>query len=138
MACSWSPTPLRAQSFSLPDSWRPHRSQPAGLLRPCDFPGKNTEWAVIFSSKRSSQPLNLTGISCISCIGQRTVYHSATREAPLTPCFPLIILNPRVCESHDKEDSEKASDLPQVTPPGPGGAQGAQRCAGAESPPVTG
>ena len=45
---------------------------PHGLFSPWDFPGKNTEWVAISSSKGFSQPRNQTRISCI---GRWILYH---------------------------------------------------------------
>ena len=39
-------------------------------------------WVAISYSRGSSQPRNLTCISCISCIGRQILYHWATWEAP--------------------------------------------------------
>ena len=48
----------------MSDSLWPHRLQPARLLCPWDFPGKNTGVA-IFYSKEFSQPRDQTHVSCI-------------------------------------------------------------------------
>ena len=42
---------------------------------------KILEWLAISSSRGSSRPRDRTWVSCVSCIGQRTSYHWATREA---------------------------------------------------------
>ena len=59
--------------------------QPAGLLCPWDFPGKNTGAGCNFHL----QEIFLTQGSNprVSCIGKRVVYHWATREAQLISLF---------------------------------------------------
>ena len=47
------------------------RHEPARLLCPRNFPGKNTDAGFHFSSPRSSRPRDQTYISCISCTGRR-------------------------------------------------------------------
>ena len=44
-----------------------------------EFQAKILEWVAISSSRKSSQPRDQTHVSCI---GRRTLYHWATREAP--------------------------------------------------------
>ena len=64
------------------------RSCPA-LCDPMDYslPGSSVhgisqarilEWVAISSSSRSTQPRDWTLISCVSCIGRRTLYHWAS------------------------------------------------------------
>ena len=54
--------------------------QPARLLCPWDFPGKNTGVVAISFSTESSWPRDQTHVSCI---GMQILYHEATREALL-------------------------------------------------------
>ena len=64
-----------------PDSLQPHRLQPARLLCPWDFPGKNTGVGCHFLH----QGIFLTSgsNSCISCTGRQILYHYIT-ELPVT------------------------------------------------------
>ena len=48
------------------DSLQPHRLQPARLLCPWDYPGKNIEWVAIPFSRGSSEPRDRTLVSCIA------------------------------------------------------------------------
>ena len=59
-------------------SWRPHGLQPARLLCPWDFPGKNFGMGCHFFL----QVVFLTHISCVSCIDRWILYHWATCKAP--------------------------------------------------------
>ena len=80
------------------NSWWPHGLQPARLLCPWNFPGKNTEWVAISFSRGSSRPRGQTWVSCISCIGGRVLYHWTTREALFfffwkpSSFYPILIL----------------------------------------------
>ena len=60
---------------SHPTLFRPYGLQPARLLCPWDFPGKNTgvlEGAAISSSRESSRPRDRT---CVSYIGRQILSH---------------------------------------------------------------
>ena len=73
--------PNLCESCSLMfDSLRSHGLQPARLLCPWKFPGKNTEAGCRFLLQESSQLKNRTHVSCISCIGRWILYHWATWE----------------------------------------------------------
>ena len=63
------------------DSSRLHGLQPARLLCPWDFPGKNAGVGCHFLLQRSSQPRDPTCIPCVSCIGRRILSHCTTWEA---------------------------------------------------------
>ena len=56
----------------------PHGLYPARLLCPLDFPGKNTGVGWHFLLQGTFPTRDRT---CISCIGRRSLYHWATREA---------------------------------------------------------
>ena len=45
------------------------------------FQATKLEWVAISFSRGSSQPRNLTQISCVSCIVRRILNHCTTREA---------------------------------------------------------
>ena len=62
------------------DSLQPHRLQPARLLCPWNFSGKNTAVSAISFSRGSSPPRDLTHISWASCIGRQILYHCVTCE----------------------------------------------------------
>ena len=67
---------LACASFSvMSDFLQLHGLQPARVFCPWDFPGKNPEWVAISFSRRSSQLMNRTWVSCI---GKSIVYHWAT------------------------------------------------------------
>ena len=74
----------------------PHRLQPARLLCPWDFPGKNTGVGGHFLL----QGIFPTQGTHVSCAGRQILYHRATGEAhhpskpPLTKCYWLF---PSVC-----------------------------------------
>ena len=51
---------------------------PTALLCPWDFPSKNTGVGCHSSSRGSSQPRDLTCVSCISCTAVGLFYHWAT------------------------------------------------------------
>ena len=77
---------------AMSDSLWPHGLQPARLLCPWDFRGKNTEWVAISLSRGSSWLRDWTRISCI---GRWILYHRVIWEAPNTRysapklyCFP--------------------------------------------------
>ena len=73
-------TLTHSQSHSdVSDSLRPHGLQPARLLCPWDFPGKNTGKCSISFSMGSSQPRDQTGVFRIA---GRFFMVWATREAP--------------------------------------------------------
>ena len=55
--------------------------KPARLLCPWNSPGKNTEEVTISYSRKSSQPVDQTSISCFSCICRWILSHWATWEA---------------------------------------------------------
>ena len=55
-----------------------HGLEPARLLCPWDFPGKNMEWVAISFSKWSSWPRDG---NCVFCIGRWILYPWVTREA---------------------------------------------------------
>ena len=57
---------------------RPHELQPARLLCPWNFPGKDTEASSIPYPRGSSQPRDGIGVSCLV---RWTLYHWATWEA---------------------------------------------------------
>ena len=63
------------------DSLQPHGPKPPRLLRPWDFPGKNTGSVAISFSQ---------GLNCVSCIGRQFLYHWATRESPQDIVYLLI------------------------------------------------
>ena len=65
----------------VPDSLWPHGLQPARLLFPWDFSGKNTEWVAISYPRGSSQSRNQTCVSCGSCIGRQVLHHWTPLEA---------------------------------------------------------
>ena len=65
------------------DSLWPHRLQSTRHLCPWDFPGKNTGVGCHFLPKGSSQPRDLTWVSCVSCFGRKILYHWATEEIPV-------------------------------------------------------
>ena len=54
-----------------------HRLQPASLLCPWDFPGKNTGVGCHFLPRGSSPVSSQTHISCTSCIVRWILYHCA-------------------------------------------------------------
>ena len=54
------------------------------------FLGKDTGVVAIVSSKRSSQPLNLTGISCVSCTGRRTTELAGSPTDPVSHLLSSI------------------------------------------------
>ena len=62
---------------------QPHGLQPTRLLCPGDYPGKN-KWVAISYSRGSTWPRDWTWVSCVSCIGRRTlpVWHL---ESPWFP-----------------------------------------------------
>ena len=60
------------------DSLRPHGLQPATLLCPWDFPGKNTGVGSHFLLQGVFRLRGHTRFSCISCIGRQILYHCAT------------------------------------------------------------
>ena len=62
------------------DSLWSHGLQPARLLCPWNFPGKNTEVSCHFLLQESSRPKDRTHVSCISCIGRWILNHWATWE----------------------------------------------------------
>ena len=62
-------------------SLRPHGLYLTRLLRPWNFPGRNTGAGCRFLPKGSSRPRDLTHGSCISCIGRCLFYHWAVWEA---------------------------------------------------------
>ena len=53
------------------------------------FLARILEWVVISSSRGSSQHMDQTGISCISCTGEWILYHWATWEAQQYSLSPL-------------------------------------------------
>ena len=69
------------------DSLQPHKLQPTGLLRPWNFPGKNTAVGCHSYPKGSSQPRDWTRISCASCTGRWILYH----EPPEKPYMRVIL-----------------------------------------------
>ena len=46
-----------------------------------DFPGRNTGWVAISSSRASSWPRERIHISCLFCIGRWILYHCVTWQA---------------------------------------------------------
>ena len=62
----------------MSNSLQPHGLQPARLLCPWNFPGKNTGMGCRFLLPRIFWRRNQT---CISCIGRQILYHWATWEA---------------------------------------------------------
>ena len=62
------------------DSLQPHGLEPARLLCPWDFPGKNPGVGCHFLFQGIFRPRD--GI-CISCIDRQVLYHWATGVAPL-------------------------------------------------------
>ena len=58
---------------------------PIRLLCPRYSPARILEWVAVSSSRGSSWPRDGTQVSYISCIGQRSLYHWATWEAPQYP-----------------------------------------------------
>ena len=67
------------------DSLQPHGLWPARLLCPWNFPGRNTGWVDISSSRGSFHPRDRTHISYISCTGSRFF----TTEPPGKPYQPV-------------------------------------------------
>ena len=59
---------------------QPHGLQPTRLLCPGDYPGKN-KWVAISYSRGSTWPRDWTWVSCVSCIGRRTLYQCGTWKA---------------------------------------------------------
>ena len=49
------------------------------------IPARILEWVAISSSRGSSQPRDLTHLSCVSCLGRQTLYYCATWEANDSP-----------------------------------------------------
>ena len=39
------------------------------------LPARILEWVAISSSRGSSRPMDLTHVSCLSCIGKQILYH---------------------------------------------------------------
>ena len=77
-----------------------------GRLTSSSVPGilqaRILEWVAISFSRRSFQPKDQTGVSCISCIGRQILYHWANREAQyIINKFPQVdIIQARL--SHHK------------------------------------
>ena len=70
LSCS-CPTLCDSMNCSLPGS------SVHGILQ-----ARTLEWVAISYSRGSSQPMDQTHVSCISCIGRQILYHCATWEAP--------------------------------------------------------
>ena len=67
-----------AQLLGHFDFLPPHGLQPARLLCPWSFSGKNTGVGCRFHSRGSSRPRDRT---CISCSGRQILYHCATWDS---------------------------------------------------------
>ena len=63
------------------DSLQPCGLQPARLLCPWDFPGKDTGVGCNALLQGTFPPRDGACVSCVSCIGWLILYHSATWEA---------------------------------------------------------
>ena len=72
---------MLSHSF-VSDSLQPHGLQPARILSPWNFPGKNTGvgWVAISSSRESFQPRDWTWVSWVSCISRWILYPWTTWE----------------------------------------------------------
>ena len=69
-----------------------------GLRCPWGYPATIEEWVTFSFSRASSQPRDQTHISCVSCIGRRILYHSATWEsASLIQFSPVAQSCPTLC-----------------------------------------
>ena len=73
----------------MSDSLWPHGMQPARLLCPWDFPGKNTGVGCHFSSKGSSWPRDRIRVSCVSYIGRQFLKSLSHLESPR---FSILLL----------------------------------------------
>ena len=66
---------------SCPTLCSPMDCSPPGSSVHGIFQARVLEQVAVFSSSGSFLPRDQTGVSCISCIGRRILYHSATWEA---------------------------------------------------------
>ena len=66
---------------SCPTLLWPHGLQPARLLSPWDFLGKNTGMDCHFLLQGTFLTQGLNCVSCVTCIGRRVLYHCTTSEA---------------------------------------------------------
>ena len=67
----------------MSNSLRPHGLQPARLLGPWDFPGKNTGVVATSYWRGSSWSRDWTCFSCNSCICRQVLYHQHHLRSPI-------------------------------------------------------
>ena len=86
------------------DSLRPHGLQPATLLYPWNFPGRNTGVGCHFLFQGSFQPRDRAHIYGFSCTGRQILSHYTTWEAlPMVLCAVHLVtqLCPTLCDPMD-------------------------------------
>ena len=82
LICSWWQWWQGACSVVSDSSWPMDYIQPARLLHPWNFWGKNTGKGCHFLLQGSSWPRDWSLVSCVSCIGNQILYHGF----PVPPC----------------------------------------------------
>ena len=75
----------------MSDSLWSHRLLPTRLLWPWDFPGKNIRAGRQFYSRGSSQLMDQTRVSRVSCIGRQILYHCSTWESQTSTWYIFIV-----------------------------------------------
>ena len=75
--CAWTCGRVHATTSVVSDSLQPYGSQPAKLL--CQFlpvfSRQGYHSGAMLSSRESSQPMDGTHISCVSCLDSQVLYH---------------------------------------------------------------